>query len=73
MTLRRDPELHEGRKEAPTMSLLGIIIAVIAVALLLTGGLVQSLNFLLWVGIALAIIAAIVFLVRYLGSGRTTP
>ncbi|MGB3909519.1 MAG: hypothetical protein WBL06_03485 [Pseudolysinimonas sp.] len=55
------------------MSLLGIIIAIIAVALLLTGGLVQSLQFLLWVGIALAIIAAIVFLVRYLGSGRTTP
>ena len=55
------------------MSLLGIIIAVIAVALLLTGGFVQSLNFLLWVGIALAVIAAIVFLVRYIGSGRTTP
>ncbi len=55
------------------MSLLGIVIAVIAVALLLTGGLVPSLNFLLWVGIALAVIAAIVFLVRYLGSGRTTP
>jgi hypothetical protein len=55
------------------MSLLGIIIAIIAVALLLTGGLVPSLNFLLWVGIALAIIAAIVFLVRNLGSGRTTP
>lgn len=55
------------------MSLLGIIIAVIAVALLLTGGFVQSLNFLLWVGIVLAIVAVIVFLVRYLGSGRTTP
>jgi drug/metabolite transporter (DMT)-like permease len=54
------------------MSLLGIIIAIIAVALLLTGGFVQSLNFLLWVGIVLAIVAAIVFLVRYLGSGRRT-
>jgi hypothetical protein len=55
------------------MTLLAIIIAVVAVVLLLTGGLVQSLNFLLWVGIALAIIAAIVFLVRYIGSGRSTP
>jgi hypothetical protein len=55
------------------MSLLGIIIAVIAVALLLTGGFVQSLNFLLWVGIVLAVVAVIVFLIRYLGSGRTTP
>ncbi len=55
------------------MNILGIIIAVIAIALLLTGGLVQTLNFLLWVGIALAIVAAIVFLVRYIGSGRTAP
>ncbi len=55
------------------MSLLGIIIAVIAIALLLTGGFVKALSFLLWVGVALAIVAAIVFLVRYLGSGRTTP
>jgi hypothetical protein len=55
------------------MTRLAIILAVVAVVLLLTGGLVQSLNFLLWVGIALAIIAAIVFLVRYIGSGRSTP
>lgn len=55
------------------MSLPGIIIGVIAVAPLLTGGFAQSLNFLLWVGIVLAIVAAVVFLVRYLGSGRTTP
>jgi heme/copper-type cytochrome/quinol oxidase subunit 4 len=67
------PEFAGSRKEASIMSLLGIIIAVIAVALLLTGGFVQSLNFLLWVGIVLAIVAVIVFLVRYLGSGRTTP
>jgi hypothetical protein len=67
------PEFAGSRKGASIMSLLGIIIAVIAVALLLTGGFVQSLNFLLWVGIVLAIVAVIVFLVRYLGSGRTTP
>jgi drug/metabolite transporter (DMT)-like permease len=54
------------------MTLLAIIIAIVAVVLLLTGGFVQSLNFLLWVGIALAIIAAIVFLVRYIGSRGNT-
>jgi len=55
------------------MTLLAIIIAIVAVVLLLTGGFVSSLNFLLWVGIALAIIAAIVFLVRYIGSRGGTP
>ncbi|WP_199241054.1 hypothetical protein [Naasia lichenicola] len=51
------------------MNILVIIIAVIAIVLLLTGGLVQSLNFLLWVGLVLLIVAAIVFLLRFL-SGR---
>jgi hypothetical protein len=59
-----------GRGEGdPTMNILGIIIAIIAIVLLFTGGFVQSLNFLLWVGIVLLVIAAVVFLVRYLGSG----
>ncbi|MEO6116171.1 MAG: hypothetical protein ABIP33_07285 [Pseudolysinimonas sp.] len=51
------------------MNILLIIIGVVAVVLLLTGGLVQSLNFLLWVGIVLAVIALIVWLVRVI-SGR---
>jgi hypothetical protein len=51
------------------MNLLLIIIAVVAVILLITGGLVQSLQFLLWVGIVLAIIAVIMFLLRTM-SGR---
>ena len=51
------------------MNLLLIIIAIVAVVLLVTGGFVQSLNFLLWVGLVLAIIAVIMFLVRAL-SGR---
>jgi len=56
------------------MNILLIIIAVIAIILLLTGGFVSSLNFLLWVGIVLLIIAAIVFLVRMLtGSRRVCP
>ena len=56
-----------GRKE--TMNILLIIVGIIAVVLLLTGGFVQSLNFLLWVGIVLAVIALIIWLVRMI-SGR---
>lgn len=41
-----------------------IIIAVVAVILLFTGGFVQSLNFLLWVGIVLLVLAIIVWLLR---------
>ena len=51
------------------MSPLVIVIAVIAIILLITGGLVQSLNFLLWVGAALLILVVISFLLRSL-SGR---
>jgi hypothetical protein len=51
------------------MNILAIIIAIIAIVLLFTGGFVQSLNFLLWVGIVLLVIAAIVFLLRFI-SGR---
>ena len=51
------------------MNLLVIIIAVVAVVLLITGGLVESLQFLLWVGVVLAVIAVIVFLIRTI-SGR---
>ncbi len=52
------------------MNILLIIIAIIAVVLLLTGGFVQSLNFLLWVGVVLAVIALIVFLVRVITGSR---
>ncbi len=51
------------------MNILGIIIAIIAIVLLFTGGFVESLNFLLWVGLVLLVIAAIVFLLRFI-SGR---
>ncbi|HSP75016.1 MAG TPA: hypothetical protein VLO31_02225 [Cryobacterium sp.] len=53
------------------MNVLLIIVAVIAVALLITGGLIETLNFLLWVGLVLAVIAVIVWLVQYL-SHRST-
>ncbi|MEO6532341.1 MAG: hypothetical protein ABIO06_02085 [Pseudolysinimonas sp.] len=53
------------------MNILLIVIAVIAVVLLLTGGFVPALNFLLWVGIVLLVIALIVWLVRMLSGRRT--
>jgi hypothetical protein len=52
------------------MNILLIVIAVIAVILLFTGGFVQSLNFLLWVGIVLLVIAVIIWLVRMLTGSR---
>ncbi len=51
------------------MNVLLVIIAIVAIALLLTGGFVESLNFLLWVGIVLVVIALIVWLTRMI-SGR---
>lgn len=51
------------------MNILALIIAIVAVILLFTGGFVQSLQFLLWVGIVLAVIAVIVWLIRFI-SGR---
>ncbi len=51
------------------MNILAIIIAIVAIILLFTGGFVSTLNFLLWVGLVLLVIAGIVFLLRYL-SGR---
>ena len=52
------------------MNILLIVVAIIAIILLLTGGLVQSLNFLLWIGIVVLVIAVIIFLVRVLTGRR---
>jgi hypothetical protein len=52
------------------MNILFIVIIVIAVILAITGGLVSSLNFLLWVGIILLVLAVIAWLIRSL-SGRS--
>ena len=46
------------------MNVLFVIVAAIAIVLLITGGFVQSLNFLLWVGVVLLILAVIPFLIR---------
>jgi hypothetical protein len=51
------------------MSILFVIIAIVAIILAITGGLVQGLNFLLWVGIILLVLAIIAFLIRSI-SGR---
>jgi hypothetical protein len=52
------------------MNLLFIIIIIVAIVLAITGGLVQSVSFLLWVGIVLLILAVIAWLIRSL-SGRS--
>ena len=52
------------------MNILLIVIIVVAIVLAITGGLVQSLNFLLWVGLILAVIAIIAFLVRVITGRR---
>jgi hypothetical protein len=51
------------------MSILFVVIAVIAIILAITGGLVHAVGFLLWVGIVLLILAVIAFLIRTI-SGR---
>jgi hypothetical protein len=52
------------------MNLLFIIIIIVAIVLAITGGFVQSVNFLLWVGIVLLILAVIAWLIRSM-SGRS--
>jgi len=52
------------------VNILLIVIVVIAVILAITGGLVNSLQFLLWVGLVLLAIAIIAWLIRMI-SGRS--
>lgn len=54
------------------MNILLIIILVVAIALAITGGLVQSLQFLLWIGLVLLAIAVIAWLIRSITGKRTT-
>jgi hypothetical protein len=53
------------------MNILLIVVAIIAVVLLLTGGFVPTLNFLLWVGVVLLVIAVIAFLARTISGRRS--
>ncbi|HEY1532250.1 MAG TPA: hypothetical protein VGF80_15635 [Galbitalea sp.] len=52
------------------MSILFVIIAIVAIVLAITGGLIHAVSFLLWVGIVLLILAVIAFLIRSI-SGRS--
>ena len=52
------------------MNLLFIIIIVVAVILAITGGLVSSLNFLLWVGIILLVLAVIAIVIHFITGRR---
>jgi hypothetical protein len=62
-------EVRPSEKEGVTVNILFIIVAVVAIILLFTGGFVSSLNFLLWIGLILLILAVIAFLIRLI-SGR---
>lgn len=53
------------------MNILLAIVAIIAIVLLITGGLVDTLQFLLWVGLVLAVIAVIVWLIRLITGRRS--
>ncbi|MEV4737670.1 MULTISPECIES: hypothetical protein [unclassified Microbacterium] len=53
------------------MNILLIIIIVVAIILAITGGLVQSLQFLLWVGLVLLAVAVIAWLIRSISGNRT--
>ncbi len=53
------------------MSSLFIILAIIAIILLLVGGFVQAVNFLLWIGIILLIVAVIGWLFRFISGRRS--
>jgi hypothetical protein len=52
------------------MNIFLFIIIVIGVVLLIVGGVVEAVRFLLWVGIVLAIIALIVWLLRVITGSR---
>ncbi|RZS59732.1 hypothetical protein EV141_0965 [Microcella putealis] len=52
------------------MNLLLIIAGIIAIILLVTGGLIEAVNFLLYVGIVLLVLALIVFLIRALTGNK---
>jgi len=52
------------------MNAIFIIILIVAIVLALVGGLVKAASFLLWVGIVLAILAVIAWLLRALTGSR---
>ena len=53
------------------MNLLLLIVAIVAIILLFTGGFVSALQWLIWVGIILLVFAIIVWLVRLISGRRS--
>jgi len=66
-----DRRPRRSEEQDHTMNIFLLIIAIVAVVLLLTGGFVSAVQWLLWVGIVLLVIAAIVFLLRFITGNRT--
>ncbi len=54
------------------MNPLLVIVGIIAIILLFVGGFVQALQWLLWVGVVLLVIAVIAWLFRSLSGRRNT-
>jgi hypothetical protein len=52
------------------VNILLLVIIIVAIILAVTGGFVASIHWLLWVGIVILVIAAIVWLVRVLTGSR---
>jgi hypothetical protein len=52
------------------MNILFWIIAIIAIVLLVVGGVVEAVRFLLWVGIALLLLAVIAWALRKIGGSK---
>jgi len=65
------PGLKDHHPEGTSMNILLIIVAIVAIILLFTGGFVQSLSILLWIGIALLVLAVIIWLVRMMTGNRS--
>jgi hypothetical protein len=53
------------------MNALLAIVAIIAIIMLFVGGFVQAVNFLLWVGLVLLIVAVIAWLIRFISGRRS--
>lgn len=66
---RKGERQYASKPYSEGMNGLFIIIIIVAIVLAVVGGLVEAVNFLLWVGIILAILAVIGWLIRSL-TGR---
>lgn len=54
------------------MNILLILLIIVAIALFIVGGFVEAVNFLIWVAVALVVIAIIAWAIRAI-SGRRQP